>query len=90
VTVTLEGVELIEDKCFNHVGHNCYSHAHGPYSTEHWAWFNYVWRVFRAKAPTAKVIVMDWKSPSEPGGRIGQKLIYNFAHVQPYFAEGPR
>ncbi|MFH1919293.1 MAG: LamG domain-containing protein [Planctomycetota bacterium] len=85
-----EGIELIEDKCFNHVGHNCYSHAHGPYSTEHWAWFNYIWRVFRAKAPTAKVSVMDWKSPSEPGGRIGQKLIYNFAHVQPYFPEGPR
>ncbi len=33
---------------------------------------------------------MDWKSPSEPGGRIGRKLIYNFAHVQPYFPEGPR
>ncbi len=90
VTVTLEGVELVENKCFNHVGHNCYSHAHGPYSTEHWAWFNYIWRVFRAKAPTAKVTVMDWKSPSEPGGRIGQKLIYNFAHVQPYFPERSR
>jgi hypothetical protein len=86
VTVTLDNVELIEDKCFNHVGHNCYSHAHGPYNTSHWAWFNYIWRVFRAKAPTAAVTVTDWKSPSEPGGRIGQKLIFNFAHVQPYYA----
>ena len=90
VSVTLEGVELIEGKCFDHVGHNCYSHVHGPYSTEHPAWFNYIWRVFRAKAPTAKVTVTDWKSPAEPGGRIGRKLIYNFAHVQPYFPEGPR
>ena len=87
VTVALEGVELIEGKCFDHVGHNCYSHAHGPYSTEHPAWFNYTWRVFRAKAPTARLTVTDWKTPSEPGGRIGQRLIYNFAHVQPYFPE---
>ena len=90
ISVTLEGVELIEAKCFNHVGHNCYSHAHGPYNTEHWAWFNYIWRVFRAKAPTARVAVMDWKGPSQPGGRIGQRLIYNFAHVEPYFPEAPR
>ncbi len=90
VTVTLEGVELVEEKCFNHVGHNCYSHAHGPYDRAHRAWFNYVWRVFRAKALTAKVTVTDWKSSTEPGGKIGQRLIYNFAYSQPYFLESGR
>ena len=90
VTVDLEGVELLQERCFNHIGHNCYSHSHGPYDVNHQAWFNYVWRVFRAKGPTAKVTVTDWKSPTVPGGRIGQRLIYNFAHVQPYFPEEPR
>ncbi len=89
VSVTLEGVELIQKKCFNHMGHNCYSHAHGPFDRENRAWFNYVWRVFRAKAPTATVTVTDWKSLSEPGGKVGQRLIYNFACVQPYFPESP-
>ena len=71
------------------MGHNCYSHAHGPFDRENRAWFNYVWRVFRAKAPTATVTVTDWKSLSEPGGKVGQRLIYNFACVQPYFPESP-
>ena len=88
VTVKLDGVKLIDKKCFTHLGHNCYSHHREPFDREHKAWFNYHWRVFRAEAKTARVTVTDWLTPDKPGGKIGQQLMYNFAHVQPYFPEG--
>jgi len=47
---------------------------------------NYHWRVFRANGTTAKLTVSDWKSAAEPGGPIGQELMYNFVQMQPYEA----
>jgi hypothetical protein len=88
LAVTLDGVELIPRKCFTHVGHNCYSHHAGPYNRENRAWFNYHWRVFRAKSATATVTVSDWAKPNTPGGPIGQQIMCNFAHVRPYFPDG--
>ena len=94
VTLKLDNVTLIPEKCFTSVIANCYSHAHPPYDSTHKAWMNYHWRIFRAKARTARLTVTDWASdPStssgraKPGGPIGQELMFNYISVQPYFWE---
>ena len=43
------------------------------------------WRLFRATQPTAKLTISDWSTPNDPGGPVGQELLYNFVEVQPYF-----
>ena len=86
VSIRLENVEMIPDHCFTHVFANCYSHHYGPYDRKNRAWMNYHWRVFRAKGETASLAVSDWPTEKEPGGPIGQEMMYNFVQVQPYYA----
>ena len=50
-------------------------------------YMNYHWRVFRAKAETARLTVSDWKSGEERGGPVGQELMYNFIEIQPYIGD---
>ena len=40
--------------------------------------------VFRAKGPTARLVVSDWRNDAEPGGPVGQELMLNFIDVHPY------
>ena len=102
VTIKLDNVTLLPEKCFTHLGHNSYAHSYGPYNTKHKAWMNYHWRVFRARGRTATLRVSDWASdPStgsprrrsgqagqaKPGGRVGQELMFNYVKVQPYFPD---
>src|SRR5216117_4009623 len=47
-------------------------------------WITYHWKVFRAKAATAKLIVSDWQSEKEPGAPFGQEQTFNFLEIQPY------
>lgn len=47
-------------------------------------WVNYDYRVFRAKATTARLTISDWPTPTEPGGPVGQEIACNFVEVQPY------
>ena len=85
ISINLENVELLSgpDKSFRFP----LSHARaiGKFTAGYPYWFNYHWRVFRAKATTARLIVSDWESDTEPGGRIGQELMFNHTEVQPYF-----
>jgi len=60
---------------------------HGTFDAEHPFWMNYHRRIFRARGSTARLVVMDWKSEKEPGGPVGQELIYNFIQVQPYLED---
>jgi hypothetical protein len=86
ICITLEGVELIPEKSFQHIFPNCYSHHLGPFDDKHSAWMNYHFRVFRARGGTAKLTISDWASEREPGGPIGQELACNFVEIQPYLA----
>lgn len=54
-------------------------------SHERQPWFNFYSRLFRAKESTAKLMISDWAGEDEPGGPVGQELLYNFIEVQPYF-----
>ncbi|MCY3738428.1 MAG: LamG domain-containing protein [Gemmatimonadaceae bacterium] len=60
-----------------------------PFSADNRYHFRIHQRVFRAQGPTARLVVEDWKSDSEPGGPVGQELMFNMIDVHPYFeAEG--
>ena len=87
VTITLDNVSLVPDRCFTHVFHNYPGKVHSrpPYDGKRRkAWMNYHWRVFRAKSTTAGLTITDWANGDEQGGPIGQEIALNFVQVQPY------
>ena len=97
VSIKLENVDMLlgPKKSFQ-TGFVNWGGAHdlGKFNTKHRYCMNYHWRVFRAKGSTAKLSVSDWKSdPStssgqaEPGGPIGQELMFNFIEIQPYIGD---
>ena len=86
MSITLEGVEDLKDRGFQHVFGNC--HNMGPFKKRNACWMNFHWRIFRAMGPTAQLIVSDWKDAHAPGGPIGQELVHNFVQVQPYLDKG--
>ena len=57
----------------------------GPFNSKNRCCLNIHYYVFRAKGPTAKLIVTDWKDADKPGGPLGQELVFNFIEVRPYF-----
>ena len=87
ISIQLEGVELLPEKCFQFVIANNYAHHWRPFSNKHRFWMNYHFQVFQAKGKTAKLTISDWTSDIEPGGPIGQELMVNFIEVQPYLEE---
>ena len=78
---------MVPEKGYQETMESRFGQAVPPFSRDNQPWLNYYWRVFRAKAPTAKLTISDWVSADEPGGPVGQELIFNFIEVQPYFAE---
>ena len=80
VSVNLKGVEVIEQKSLHEIEQGDSLRRNVP------CW-NYHYRVFRAEGSTAKLIISDWANEKEPGGPIGQELMYNFVQVQPYYTE---
>jgi hypothetical protein len=90
VSINIENVEMLPypEKRFHQLTfESSYGQEVVPFSRENQPWLNYYNRLFRAKAPMAKLTISDWGSADEPGGPIGQELIFNFIEVQPYFAE---
>ncbi|MFH1613769.1 MAG: LamG domain-containing protein, partial [Planctomycetota bacterium] len=84
VSIDINNVTIIPKRSFTHINSNCYSHSYGPYDDVNKAWMNYHWRVFWADGNSATLTVSDWASDTEPGGSIGQELMFNFIEVQPY------
>jgi len=76
-SVVLEGVDVDAKRSFTEM----YASAPEPKIP---VWITYHWKVFRAKAATAKVIVSDWQSGKEPGIPFGQEQTFNFLEIQPY------
>ena len=87
ISIRLEGVEPLTgpQKAFSCPFHSGEKEA--GFTEAKPLWMNYHWRVFRAKSPTVRLMVTDWKDGSEPGGPAGQELIFNFLELQPYLAE---
>ena len=76
-SVVLEGVDVDTKRSFTEM----YSSTPEPKIP---VWITYHWKVFRAKARTAKVIVSDWPSAKQPGDAFGQEQTFNFLEIQPY------
>jgi len=85
VSIKIEGATpAVAEKSFQHVFANCYGHAMGPFNDDNRAWMNYHQRIFRAMGETAKLMISDWAGEDEPGGEVGQELMFNFVEVEPY------
>jgi len=69
---------------------NHYGHPLGKFQGDYHFYLNAHWYLFRAVKDTAVLTVSDWLSPDEPGGPIGQEVMYNFIQIEPYFEEGER
>ncbi len=60
----------------------------GTNPKEYNAYLNYHWHLFRAKGWRGTLTISDWIEPDEPGGPIGQEIMYRFIEIQPYLDEG--
>jgi DUF971 family protein len=88
VTIGIDGVDLIPEKEF----HQLYPSSlggvvQGPFNVANSMYLTYHRVVFRAKSTTALLTISDWASATDPGGPIGQQLMYNFVEVQPYLED---
>ena len=61
--------------------------GHGKFTPQNPLWSTYRNFVFRARGEEATLTISDWASDTDPGGPIGQELIFNFIEVQPYLEE---
>ena len=87
VTINFENVTLVPEKCFAHLFPNPPWGRYPPYDGEtNKAWINYHWHLFRANGKTARVTITDWAGDHEPGGPIGQQLMFNYIQVHPYYS----
>ncbi len=77
-SVAIEGVEVDAKRSFAEV----YSSSPEPKIP---VCITYYWKVFRAKATTAKLTVSDWPSEKDPGAPFGQEQAFNFLEIQPYW-----
>ncbi len=87
VAVQIDNVELLDLKSFQTPVQQVYHSGLGYNTEKNPAWFNFHLKVFRAKGSTAKLTVSDWASEKEPGGPIGQEIIYNYLELQPYLED---
>ena len=76
-SVVLEGVELDAKRSFMEM------YASNP-EPKIPVWITYHWKVFRAVAPTARLVVTDWPADQGPGASFGQEQTFNFVEIQPY------
>jgi hypothetical protein len=76
-TVAVEGVDVDAKRSFTEM----YASSPEPPIP---VWITYHWKVFRALATTAKVVVSDWPAGNEPAAPFGQEQTFNFIEIQPY------
>ena len=43
--------------------------------------------VFKAVGQEAELVLSDWESPENPGGPVGEELVFNAVRVKPYYAD---
>jgi hypothetical protein len=89
ISIRLDNVELSTDpkRNFQFTFPNCYAHLLGKFNAQYNYWMNYHWRVFTAKETTTKLTVTDWQHDQQPGGPIGQELMFNFIEIHPYLGD---
>ncbi|MBI3923583.1 MAG: hypothetical protein HY318_19345 [Armatimonadetes bacterium] len=84
ISVKIENVGMVAEKCFQAILSAGYWYAFGSFNGNNPYWMNYHQQVFRAKEKTARLVLSDWASEHFAGGPEGEELIWNFIQVQPY------
>ena len=85
LSIKIDNVDLVDKYCFQFVYPSNYAHELGPYNRQNPAWMNYHRIVFKPKSTTAFLHISDWIAATDPGGPVGQELIFNFIEVQPFY-----
>lgn len=80
VSVRLRGSEIDPSLSFQ----NAWEHKPNEKFGNKPTYPNYHRYVFKALAPTVKLIISDWHAPSVPSGPAGQELMFNFIQIQPF------
>ena len=75
--VSIDGVEADLKRSF----HEAYASNPEPPIP---VWITYHWVVFRAKSPTATIIVSDWDPAEKVTATFGQEQTFNFLELEPY------
>jgi len=76
-SVVMDGVEVDAKRSFTEM------YASNP-EPRIPVWITYHWKVFRARASTARLTVSDWRTENAPGGPPGLEQAFNFLEIQPY------
>ncbi len=87
VSLVVDGAEILPEGGYQSVAQSSpWSHEQLPFKNGP-AWFNHHRVMFRAKSPTARLTISDWAGAGNPGGPVGQELMFNYIQVQPYYEE---
>ena len=86
VSAEVDNVDPVPNESFRSVVKQRYHTGLGYSADRNPAWFNLHFQVFRARTATAVLTVSDWADADEPGGPVGQEIIYNFLELQPFSA----
>jgi hypothetical protein len=84
ISIDIQGAEMWSgtEYAFQHAGKGF--GEIGPFNADNPYYMNLHWQVFRALDTSAVLTIWDWLGPLNPGGPIGQELIYNHIEIQPY------
>ena len=83
VWIEVEGAEAVPEETIQ----DAYWTSHGDSVKKFGTaitWFNYHRFVFKSAAPTARLVVCDWYTPTYRKGPVGQETTFNFIEVEPY------
>ncbi len=76
-TVTIDGVDLDTKRSFAEM----FASSPEPKIP---VWITYHWKVFRARAKTARLTVSDWPDAKGPGEALDLEQAFNFLEIEPY------
>lgn len=84
VSLQIKGAELLSGPQYRYQQAFPTRERLGNFTEQKPFWLNLHWLVFRATAPTAELVISDWKTPQNPGGPQDQTLLYTYVEVKPY------
>ena len=88
LSIKLDGVDMLQSKApGDYVFSGSRWHTAREFDGKNQCWINYHVRRFRAKARSALLTLSDWAAEKDPGGPIGQEIIFSGMKVEPYLED---
>jgi hypothetical protein len=89
IDIIIDNVEMAPHRSFVNVFHNVYDHwlSEEDERQGKLKWFNYHFKVFRARTDSAELKITDWPNGTCEELPVNQELAFNFIEVEPYFYE---